>query len=97
MPKALIADWNLAMTLYVEGVGYRAIAERVGVTEAALRQRAHRHCWHALGTAALQTASHAVTRHNGRTQVERSVEVRSGLADEMVEVCGRAAANAAQA
>jgi hypothetical protein len=45
MPKALLADWNLAQALYVQGVPYADIAEKIGVTSATLRQHAHRHHW----------------------------------------------------
>jgi stress-induced morphogen len=85
VPRAINADWNLAQALYVQGVPYKTIAERVGVTEMSLRQRAHRHGWHALKTEALATASQAVTQHSGKTLVQRSAEVRSALADEVGE------------
>jgi len=85
MPRALNADWNLAQSLYVQGVPYKAIAEKVGVTEMSLRQRAHRHGWHALKTTALEAVSQAVTGHTGKTLVQRSSEVRSALADELNE------------
>jgi hypothetical protein len=88
MPRALNADWNLAQTLYVQGVPYKAIAEKVGVTEMSLRQRAHRHGWHALKTTALETVSQVVTQHSGRTLAQRSTEVRSALADELGESVG---------
>src|SRR4051812_29160449 len=83
MPQALNADWNLAQTLYVQGVPYKAIAERVGVTEVSLRQRAYRHKWAALKTAALETVSQVITGHTGKTLVQRSVEVRLALAEEI--------------
>ncbi len=85
MPKALNADWNLAQVLYAQGVNYKAIAEKVGVTEAALRQRAHRYRWPMLKTAALETVSRAVTNHSGKTLAQRSNEVRSALAEEVGE------------
>lgn len=85
MPKALTADWNLAQVLYAQGVNYKAIAEKVSVTEAALRQRAHRYRWRTLKTAALETVSRAVTNHNGKTLTQRSNEVRSALAEEVGE------------
>ena len=88
MPKALNVDWNLAQVLCVQGVPYKAIAERVGVTLAALRQRAHRHAWHALKTTALEVVSHSVTRHSGKTLVQRSGEVRSALGEELAESVG---------
>lgn len=88
MSRALNADWNLAQALYVQGVTYQAIAEKTGVTLAALRQRAHRYGWHGLKTEALAIASRAVTRHSGRTLTQRSSEVRSALADELSESVG---------
>jgi stress-induced morphogen len=88
MPKPLSADWNLAQALYVQGVLYRAIAEKVGVTEMSLRQRAHRRGWHALKTEALATVSQVVTCHTGKTLVRRSNEVRPALADELGESVG---------
>jgi hypothetical protein len=83
MPKPLNADWNLAQVLYSQGVRYEDIAERIGVTEAALRQRAHRHGWRALRTEALQAVSQAVTNHDGQTLAEHSRAIRHTLASEI--------------
>lgn len=87
MPKALNADWNLAQALYVQGVNYATIAEKVGVTEAALRQRAHRHGWPALKTASVTMASQAVTG-SAKTLVQRSESVRENLGEEVEEAVG---------
>ena len=83
MPKALNADWNLAQALFVQGVPYAAIAAKVCVTEAALRQRAHRYGWRDLRTQSVMAVSQSVTGHTGKTLVARSQEVRSALADEI--------------
>jgi hypothetical protein len=79
MPKPIIADWNLATVLYTQGVPYAEIAQRIGVTEAALRQRSHRHKWRQLRTTALQTVSQSVTARDTRTLVQRSRVVREAL------------------
>jgi hypothetical protein len=85
MPKPLNADWGLAEVLYIQGVAYKAIAAKVGVTEASLRQRAHRYRWSALRTAALRAVSETVTGHTGMTLIERSRQVRGTLAEDLVE------------
>ena len=85
MAKPLNADWPLAQALYVQGVPYKAIAEKVSVTEAALRQRARRYRWRELRTAALQTVSQAVTHSPPKTLVQRAHEVRSSLGEDLSE------------
>jgi uncharacterized protein YjcR len=42
MPKPLNADWFLAQMLFVQGVPFEAIAEKLGVSGMAIRQRARR-------------------------------------------------------
>ncbi len=79
MAKPLNADWPLAMTLYAQGVPYAAIAERVGVTQASLRQRAHRYGWRALRDTSLATVSQVVTK----TLMERARDVRDMLGVEV--------------
>lgn len=83
MPKPLVVDWNFAQAMYVQGMGYAAIAEKVGVTQASLRQRAHRYGWKGLKTESVIQASQTVTRHNGKTLAQRSAEVRAMLGDEI--------------
>jgi transposase-like protein len=88
MAKPLNADWNLAQLLYSQGVAYAEIAQRLGVTQAALRQRAHRYGWRGLKTEAMQIVSQTVTRHTGKTLVQRSNEVRSSLGEDLSETVG---------
>jgi transposase-like protein len=84
MPSALQqVDWDLAQALYIQGVAYKAIAEQVGVTEATLRQRAHRHGWRALKTASVTAAAQAVTGHASKTLVQRARDVRDAIAAEL--------------
>ena len=80
MPRPLQGvDWPLAQMLFVQGVGYRMIAEKLGVTEASLRQRAHRHASRQLREGALATVSQAVTK----SLAQRDCDTRNLLAEEV--------------
>lgn len=85
MPKAIRADWNLAQALYLQGISYRHISERVGVTEAALRKRASRHRWHDLRTNSIVAVSQTGAEAAQRTLCERSRVVREALAGDLEE------------
>ena len=80
MPKTLQnVDWNLGQALYVQGVAYAVIAEKIGVTPPTVRQHSRRYAWRRLRDDALACVSRAVTK----PLVERARDVRDKLGEEI--------------
>lgn len=79
MPKTILSDWNLAQALVLQGLPFRDVAARIGVSEAVLRKRSWRGGWLKLRTESV----HAVAENGGKTLAERSRTVRDSLAAEL--------------
>lgn len=45
MPAALMVDWRIAESLYMQGVSVREVAHRLGVKHATVESRAKRYQW----------------------------------------------------
>jgi transposase-like protein len=88
MPKALDADWNLAQALYVQGVPYADIAEKIGVTPPTLRQYAHRYHWRRLRETVMASVSQVIAKplveraHNSRDKLAQEIERQASLLSE---------------
>ena len=51
MPRALLINWNDALTYYQSTGSLKAVAERFNIKETAVRQYSRRHGWPTLGAA----------------------------------------------